>query len=70
MQIYLEDEIQMENRQMDKPDVSEIIEKPIAADPYVSVYGEYKVVNTFSDSGLTLTDALESYIERVTSLKY
>lgn len=60
----------MENRQMDKPDVSEIIEKPIAADPYVSVYGEYKVVNTFSDSGLTLTDALESYIERVTSLKY
>jgi hypothetical protein len=62
----------MENRRLDETGVSELIEKPVymAENAEVSMYGDYKVISTFSDSGMSLTEALGCYIDRMTSLKY
>ena len=33
-------------------------------------YGEYKVTCSFSDNGVTLTDALVDYVEKMVSLRF
>lgn len=33
-------------------------------------YGEYKVTCSFSDNGVTLTDALVDFVEKMVSLRF
>ena len=33
-------------------------------------YGEYKVTTVFTDNGISLTDALVDYIEKMASLRF
>jgi hypothetical protein len=51
----------MENRRLDETGVSELIEKPVymAENAEVSMYGDYKVISTFSDSGMSLTGGMQ-----------
>jgi len=42
----------------------------INEDNTVFDYGEYKVTCSFSENGVTLTDALVDYIEKMVSLKF
>jgi len=36
----------------------------------IFLYGEYMVTCSFSDNGVTLTDALVDYVEKMVSLRF
>lgn len=42
----------------------------VVTDNTVFQYGEYKVTTVFTDNGISLTDALVDYIEKMASLRF
>lgn len=49
----------------------ESIQQPMMeTDSRIFEYGEYKVTVAFSENGITLTEALVDYVEKMASLKF